>query len=137
VIVPTAMGRRPVTPLRSPARLFQTVAVIAALALAGCSGPGGSQQPANTTLHLSEYKITPGRLSLDAGIYTFTAINDGAISHAMVLTGNGVEAHTKDLAFGPGHSEGFTVTLKPGSYQFFCPVDGHQGLGMQGTLDVR
>jgi plastocyanin len=137
VIVPTSMGRRPVTPLRSPAHLFQTVAATAALVLAGCSGPGASQQPANATLHLTEYKITPGRLSLDAGTYTFTAINDGAISHAMVLTGNGIEGHTRDLAFGPGHSEGFTVTLKPGTYQFFCPVDGHQGQGMQGTLVVR
>jgi len=131
------MGRRPLTPLRSPTHLFRTAALAAALALAGCSGPGASQQPITTTLHLSEYKITPARLSLDAGIYTFTAINDGTISHAVVLTGNGVQGHTKDLAFGPGHSEGFTVTLKPGTYQFFCPVDGHQRLGMQGTVVVH
>jgi len=137
VIVPASMGRRPLTPLRSPTHLFRTAALTAALALAGCSGPGASQQPITTTLHLSEYKITPARLSLDAGIYTFTAINDGTISHAVVLTGNGVQGHTKDLAFGPGHSEGFTVTLKPGTYQFFCPVDGHQRLGMQGTVVVH
>jgi uncharacterized cupredoxin-like copper-binding protein len=54
-----------------------------------------------------------------------------------VLTGNGVDGQTKDLAYGPGHSEGFTVTLKPGTYRFFCPVDGHQGLGMLGTLVVH
>jgi plastocyanin len=131
------MGRRPVTPHRSPAHLFRTGALLAALALAGCAGPGASQQPTVTTLHLSEYKITPAQLSLDAGTYTFTAINDGTISHALVLTGNGVDGQTKDLAYGPGHSEGFTVTLKPGTYQFFCPVDGHQGLGMQGTLVVH
>jgi plastocyanin len=108
-----------------------------ALAVAGCAGPGASQQPTITTLHLSEYKITPAQLSLDAGIYTFTAVNDGTISHALVLTGSGVDGHTKDLAFGPGHSESFTVTLRPGKYQFLCPVDGHQGLGMQGTLVVH
>jgi uncharacterized cupredoxin-like copper-binding protein len=137
VIVPTTMGRQPVTPHRSPAHLFRTAALVAALALAGCAGPGANQQPATTTLHLSEYKITPAQLSLDAGSYTFTAINDGTISHALVLTGNGVDGHTGDLAFAPGHSEGFTVTLKPGTYQFLCPVDGHQALGMQGTLIVR
>jgi plastocyanin len=137
VIVLTSVVRRPVTPLRSPAHLFPTAAVLAALAFAGCSGPGVGQQPSITTLHLSEYKITPAQLSLDAGIYTITAINDGTISHAVVLSGNGVKGHTRDLAFGPGHSEGFTVTLKPGTYQFFCPVDGHQGLGMQGTLVVH
>jgi plastocyanin len=131
------MGRRPVTPHRSPAHLFRTGALLAALALAGCAGPGASQQPTVTTLHLSEYKITPAQLSLDAGTYTFTAINDGTISHALVLTGNGVDGQTKDLAYGPGHSEGVTVTLKPGTYRFFCPVDGHQGLGMLGTLVVH
>jgi uncharacterized cupredoxin-like copper-binding protein len=116
---------------------LRTGALLAAVALAGCAGAGANPQPGTTTLHLSEYKITPAQLSLDAGSYTFTAINDGTISHALVLTGNGVDGHTSDLAFGPGHSEGFTVTLKPGTYQFFCPVDGHQGLGMQGTLVVR
>jgi uncharacterized cupredoxin-like copper-binding protein len=53
------------------------------------------------------------------------------------LTGNGVDGHTRDLAYAPAHSEGFTVTLKPGTYRFICPVDGHQGLGMQGTLVVH
>src|SRR5713101_8596317 len=105
------MGRRPVTPLRSPAHLFPTAALVVALGLAGCSSPGASQQPIITTLHLSEYKITPAQLSLDAGSHTFTAINDGTISHALELTGNGIDGHTRDLAFGPGHSEGFTVTL--------------------------
>lgn len=137
MIIPASVGRRPGAPLRSPAHRFQAAALVAAVALAGCSGSGASQQPTITALHLSEYKITPAQLSLDAGIYTFTAVNDGTISHAVVLTGNGIEGHTKDLAFGPGHSEGFTVTLKPGTYKFFCPVDGHQGLGMQGTLVVH
>ncbi len=137
MIVPASVGRRPVTPLRSPAHIFRNAGLLAALALAGCSGPGGSQQPIITTLHLSEYKITPAQLSLDAGSHTLTAINDGTISHALELTGNGIDGHTRDLAFGPGHSEGFTVTLKPGTYRFFCPVDGHQGLGMQGTLVVH
>ncbi len=80
---------------------------------------------------------SPAQLSLDAGVYTFNAINDGTISHALELTGNGIDRHTTDLAFGPGHSEGLSVTLKPGTYQFFCPIDGHRGLGVLGTLVVH
>ncbi len=134
--VPTSAGRRPGAPLRSPAALPGSAALLVLL-LAGCTSPGANQPPPVTTLHLAEYRITPATLSLDAGSYTFTAINEGTISHALELTGNGIDGHTPDLAFAPGHSEGFTVTLKPGTYQFFCPVDGHQGLGMQGTLVVR
>jgi plastocyanin len=107
------------------------------LLLAACTSPGTNQLPTVTTVHLTEYRITPATLSLDAGIYTFTGVNDGTISHALELTGNGIDGHTPDLAYAPGHSEGFTVTLKPGTYQFFCPIDGHRGLGMQGTLVVH
>ncbi len=137
MIVPASPGRRPAAPRRSPAAFVGVPALLAVLALAGCASPGASQPPPVTTLHLAEYRITPAQLSLDAGIYTFTAVNDGTISHALVLTGNGIDGHTPDLAYGPGHSEGFTVTLKPGTYKFFCPVDGHQGQGMQGTLVVH
>ena len=129
-------GRRPGAPLRSPAALSGCIALLVLL-LAGCTSPGANQPPPVTTLHLAEYRITPATLSLDAGSYTFTAINDGTISHALELTGNGIDGHTPDLAFAPGHSEGFTVTLKPGTYQFFCPIDGHRGLGMQATLVVH
>jgi len=136
VTIPATTGRRPGTPLRSPAALFRSTALLVLL-LAGCTSPAASQPPPVKTLHLAEYRITPPSLSLDAGIYTFSAINDGTISHALELTGNGIDGHTPDLAFAPGHSEGFTVTLKPGTYQFFCPIDGHRGLGMQGTLVVH
>ncbi len=137
MISPLSPGRRPVAPHRSLAALFRTLGVVAGLGLAGCTFSGASQPPPAVTLHLAEYRITPAQLSLDAGIYSFSGINDGTISHALELTGNGIDGHTPDLAFAPGHSEGFTVTLRPGTYQFFCPIDGHRGLGMLGTLVVH
>ncbi len=137
MIAPTSAGRRPGTPLRSPAIFFRALILVPILVLVGCSAPGAGQLPPVTTLRLAEYRITPTQLSLNAGTYTFTAVNAGTISHALELTGNGIDGHTPDLAYAPGHSEGFTVTLKPGTYQFFCPVDGHRGLGMQATLVVH
>ena len=137
MIVPTSTGRRPQTPLRPPAILFSVLTFLIAAVVAGCSAPGASQPPPVKTFHLAEYRITPTQLSLDAGSYTFTAVNDGTISHSLALTGSGIDGHTPDAAFAPGHSEGFTATLKPGTYQFFCPIDGHRGLGMQGTLVVH
>jgi uncharacterized cupredoxin-like copper-binding protein len=29
------------------------------------------------------------------------------------------------------------VTLKPGEYEYYCPVDGHKAGGMEGTLTVQ
>src|SRR5713226_364854 len=128
------MGGR--TAVLSPPRA--AVPVVLALVLAGCSSAGSGSGPASgsVSIQLTEYKMTPATITLDAGSFTFTATNAGTISHALELSGNGVDAHTPDFAFAPGHKEGFTVTLKPGTYQYFCPVDGHRGLGMQGTLVV-
>ena len=109
----------------------------ALLALAACSSAGSNAAPGSITIHLSEYKLDPAALNLAAGTYDVTGVNSGTISHALELTGNGIDVHTKDFAYRPGHSEGFQVTLRPGTYQFFCPIDGHRGLGMQATLVVH
>ncbi len=116
------------------------VPIVLALVLAGCSGAGSGSGPASglpVGIQLTEYKVTPATITLDTGSYTFTATNAGTISHALELSGNELDAHTPDFAFAPGHKEGFTVTLKPGTYQYFCPIDGHRGLGMLGTLVIR
>lgn len=105
--------------------------------VSGCSAPGSNQPPPVVSIRLTEYKVTPAEITLDAGTYSFTGLNRGGISHALELTGNGIDAHTKDFSYQPGHAESFSITLKPGTYQFFCPVDGHRAMGMVGTLVIR
>ena len=88
------------------------------------------------TLSLTEYKIEPASPTVKAGTVTIEARNAGTISHALLLTGGSVTAHTPDFSYQPGTTESVTVILTPGTYTFFCPVDGHAGLGMKGTLTV-
>ena len=115
--------------------------------LAGCGGGYGSSSGGSTqassggnvikTIQISEkeYSLTPSTVSVSkAGTYTFKATNDGSITHALEVEGNGVEAKTGHI--NPGSSATLQVTLKAGSYEMYCPVDGHKQEGMKGGVTV-
>ncbi len=54
--------------------------------------------------------------------------------HGVAVQGHGVD---KDSKFAkPGQTVSLTVTLKKGTYAFYCPVDHHEQAGMKGTLTV-
>jgi uncharacterized cupredoxin-like copper-binding protein len=36
-----------------------------------------------------------------------------------------------------GGSRTLSLTLKPGTYKFYCTVPGHRAAGMEGTLTVQ
>jgi plastocyanin len=96
----------------------------------GAGAPSPSAAATQTvTFVLKEYAITPAPV-------TFVVRNAGTISHALVISGGGVNLATKDLAFQPGAREQIASTLAAGTYTFTCPVDGHANLGMKGTLIV-
>ena len=53
----------------------------------------------------------------------------------LVLPPYGVDQDGQTV--GQGGTSTVTVTLKPGRYEFYCPVDGHKDAGMKGTLTVK
>jgi uncharacterized cupredoxin-like copper-binding protein len=56
------------------------------------------------------------------------------IPHAIAVQGKGLNKKGKIVS--PGGTSRLTVTLKKGTYTFYCPVDGHKAAGMKGTLVV-
>jgi uncharacterized cupredoxin-like copper-binding protein len=80
-------------------------------------------------------KFDKSKLNAKAGNVTITMDNPSPVLHGVGIKGNGV---TKT---GPSVNKGGVSTvsanLKPGTYQFYCPVDGHAQAGMQGTLTVK
>jgi len=133
--------------MRGKMRLALLIAISSgALVLAGCgSGYGGGSSTTtgaapsgaqNVSVSAKEFSFDPGTIQVDQpGTYTFTLTNDGSVEHALEVEGQGVEEETDTVA--PGSTGSVTVTFsKTGTYEFYCPVDGHRGQGMEGTLTV-
>lgn len=131
--------------------LLGAVVVVVAALSGGCGGYGGGSKKASSTaapassggtvvktvtVHETEYKLTPNTISLaKPGTYAFKGINDGTTSHSLAVQGNGVDARGSDIS--AGQSGTLKVTLrKNGTYEIFCPIDGHKALGMKGTITV-
>jgi plastocyanin len=73
-------------------------------------------------------------LSAKAGKVTIDFTNKSSVPHAVEVEGHGVEVKTKVIT---GANASVTAKLKPGTYEFYCPVDGHRMAGMQGKLTVN
>jgi plastocyanin len=71
-------------------------------------------------------------LSAKAGKVTLKIVNQSSTPHAIEVEGNGVEEETKTIT---GGDASVTVDLKPGKYEFYCPVGDHKKT-MKGTLTV-
>jgi plastocyanin len=69
-----------------------------------------------------------------AGQVTVKMPNKSPLQHDIVLQGV-PGAHGKLVS--QGGTSTFSVSLKPGSYTYFCSVPGHEAAGMKGTLTVK
>jgi uncharacterized cupredoxin-like copper-binding protein len=77
-------------------------------------------------------------LTAKAGKVTLVMANPSgnSLPHAIAVEGNGVDQKGQTVQPG-GSGSRVSLTLKPGQYTFYCPVDGHRAAGMEGTLTVR
>ncbi|MET9757797.1 cupredoxin domain-containing protein [Streptomyces sp. NPDC006372] len=96
--------------------------------------PKSAGSGTQVTAQLTDFHIKLSTGTFQPGRYTFTAKNMGQHEHALEIQGPGGENRSKTLD--PGQSTTLTVTLKSGSYKVFCPVDGHQDLGMKTSITV-
>ena len=81
-------------------------------------------------------KFTKTSLTSKAGKVTIDFSNSSPLPHNFTIqqgTSGPVVGGTPTFQ---GGTKPLTVTLKPGTYTFFCTVPGHRAAGMQGTLTV-
>ena len=132
-------------PARYRARLVLAIAAgaaMAAAALAACGGGStGSVGPATPVpsgviaVEAKDYAFVPATITLPAGAVTFSVKNAGTQEHEFeIFKGETVINEIEGLV--PGLTKDLTLTLDAGEYVFVCKLNGHDQLGMKGTLTV-
>ena len=99
------------------------------------SGGGKATQLVNDADPGGQLKFEKDTLEAPAGTVTITMNNPSDLPHAIEIEGNGVEEEGETVD--KGGKSVVTAELKPGEYEFYCPVPGHQEGGMKGTLTVK
>jgi plastocyanin len=104
--------------------------------------PAPPSSPAASATSALKLAANPGgqlsfdtkQLSAKAGKVTITLTNASPLEHNVAIAqGSTVLGATPTFA---GGSKAVALTLKPGTYTFFCSVPGHRQAGMEGTLSV-
>jgi uncharacterized cupredoxin-like copper-binding protein len=109
------------------------------LAQVGAQQAQGTAKAENGTLDIPvadaglAYKFKDAEAS--AGQVTVVSKNPQTTDHNIVIQGNGVDE--KGPVVNNGADSKVTVDLKPGTYTFYCSVDGHRQAGMEGKLTVK
>jgi uncharacterized cupredoxin-like copper-binding protein len=80
----------------------------------------------------SEFKIVLASTTLKAGEITFEVKNAGKIPHDLAIKETGDK--TKEIPAG-GTTE-LKVALKPGKYELYCSLPGHEAAGMKLIVTV-
>ncbi len=96
------------------------------------SGPGGAVK-----LTATDYKFTPSDPTVKSGEVTFTLANGGSTSHSLEIEDVNGEDQELEGEVSPGQDGTLKVALPPGKYEFYCPVENHKELGMEGEITVK
>ena len=116
--------------------------------LAGCGGSGGGAAQtrgltATVPVGQSLLVVTapPGAPHFDKATYrvrsgrvAIALRNLSAVRHNIAIRGNGVD--TRGAIVSAGKTSVVSVSLRPGMYVLYCPLDGHDKAGMHARLIV-
>jgi plastocyanin len=142
--------------MKKLALLASAFFALAALGLAACGGGDDSSSTAAETTSSTaastgggggatvKFEADPNGalaftqtdVSAPAGSDTIEFDNPASLGHDVVIEdSSGNEVASTDVI--SGSTTTTQADLKPGTYTFFCSVDGHRDAGMEGTLTVK
>jgi plastocyanin len=83
-----------------------------------------------------QLKFDTTSLSAKAGKVSIDFTNKAPLAHNVTIESSSGAAVGATPTF-EGGSKTLAVSLKPGTYKFYCSVPGHRQAGMEGTLTVK
>ncbi len=98
-------------------------------------GPATAAPSGLVTFEAKEYRFTPSSLTVPTGAVAVSVRNAGSQNHQFEVFKGDERVGGIDL-IGAGQTKDATLSLKPGDYTFVCKLNGHDQLGMKGTLTV-
>jgi plastocyanin len=101
----------------------------------------GGTSSASTALKLTadpggQLKFDKSSLEAKAGGVTIDFTNDSPVAHNVSVATESGELVNETPTF-TGGSKTLKLSLKAGTYKFYCTVPGHRQAGMEGTLTVK
>ena len=113
-------------------------ALLAAVAFAGCGGPGPVTEVRQNRLRitLDDFLIAPQHVRAERGELTIAVTNGGRLGHNFRLRSENRELLEVTTLL-PGEEATEAVDLEPGRYTMLCTVANHEQLGMTGRIVVR
>jgi plastocyanin len=103
---------------------------------APASESGGSEKVSLEANSEGQLEYNTKSLSAKAGKVSVDFTNSSSLAHNVTIESSGGEQVGATPTFAGG-SKTLSVSLKPGTYKFFCSVPGHRQAGMEGTLTVK
>jgi len=104
---------------------------------AATTGGGASSASGTVDLTATDFKFDPSEPSVKSGNVTFNVKNDGQTTHSLEIEDVNGQDQELEGDVSPGSNGTLAVNLKPGKYEFYCPVDAHKQQGMKGELTVK
>jgi uncharacterized cupredoxin-like copper-binding protein len=123
-----AAGSETTTGATTTAQQTTTAATTTQATTTTTAKPAATKVPVSET----EFKITLASTNFKAGEITFEVNNDGKIPHDLAIKGTS----DKTKLIQPGGTAELKVTLKPGKYELYCTVPGHEAAGMRLNITV-
>jgi plastocyanin len=121
----------------TPATTASTPATTASTTSTGSEAASGASTPLKLEANSGgQLEYNTKSLSAKAGKVSIEFANSSPVGHNVTIESSGGQTVGATPTF-DGGTKTLNVTLKPGTYKFFCSVPGHRQAGMEGTLTVQ